>query len=52
MTNWRGMQSVGCLKPLSFTPPKDIKAKYLHMGSWKANLHQDGKKHVPHHGRA
>jgi hypothetical protein len=42
-TNWKAMQTAGCKKP-DYILPRDVKPRYMMMGSWHADLLQDGKR--------
>lgn len=43
-TNWKAMQAAGARKPDTFTPPSNIRAKYMAMGSWRADASKNGAK--------
>jgi hypothetical protein len=42
-TNWRAMQTAGAKKP-DYIIPREVKPRYMTMGSWHADLSKDGAK--------
>lgn len=51
MKNWKALQAYNCLKA-DFNPPTEINITHMGGGTWRANLHKEGVKHVPSHGGA
>ena len=48
--NYRALQMIGCLQPNRFNPSLDILPRYFAGATWKANLHKEGRLHVPSSG--
>ena len=47
-TNWKAMQLAGALKvkaPAILARPSEVLPRYLAGGSWRADLHKEGKRH-------
>lgn len=50
--NWRAIQATGCKKPETFNPPRDVKPRYMSMGSWHGDLMKGGAMRNPRRNKS